>query len=68
MTTTKAMTRYLGRSATWQPSLGIRVNVTVTDMRESYGRTNCKIIPKAGNGFTWVRLDNLVFDKDTETP
>ena len=63
MSTAQEQQQYMGRTASWQPhpSSDIRVWVTVTNLRESYGRTDCCVMPKAGTGSTWVRLENLTF-------
>ena len=38
---------------------GLKVLVEIVDIKKVYGNVLCLIVPIAGNGQKWTRLDNL---------
>jgi len=54
----------IGKSATWKTSNGIKVPVTIVDIRSAYGRIEFDIRPKggAGDGTAWVSPSSLEID------
>lgn len=41
---------------------GIQVPVTITDVKEAFGRTDVLVTPIAGEGVVWVSLDRVTLD------
>lgn len=47
---------------------GLRVAVEVLDVREAYGRTDCRVKPVAGEGEKWVSKDRLASVPERSAP
>jgi hypothetical protein len=44
----------VGREATVRTREGFRIRVRIEDVRSSYGRIECRVVPVAGDGRAWV--------------
>jgi hypothetical protein len=58
--TAKALGELIGQRATYSPADNIAFNVTVTDARQRFGRTDVRIEPESGLGFLWVADTSIV--------
>ncbi len=61
----------IGKEALWRPPsyfpMEIGVRVEIWDVRESFGRVEVQIIPLAGEGETWVGLNQLKVEKSGQS-
>jgi len=57
----QALALFLGKTGRWHAARGIEVAVRVTDIRQSYGRTDYHVEPLTGSGATWVTSHNISF-------
>lgn len=51
--------KYVGKNATVSAG-GMRVEVTITDVKISWGKERYEITPVAGSGKIWVESVNLI--------
>ena len=59
--TVAEMAKHIGQQATWY-SDGLKVVVTVQDVKQAYGNVLYQITPVAGSGLIWVR--DLAWNED----
>lgn len=45
---------------------GLTIEVKIVQERASFGRTDCLVIPIAGNGEKWVQADSIMSAKQVE--
>lgn len=55
------LSQLIGRTALLAEG-GLRVRVQIDDVRQCYGRNECRIHPLHGSGLRWVRRDRLTLD------
>jgi hypothetical protein len=54
---------YIGRSGTLLDVLpGLNVAITITDVRNAFGRVDVKVVPVSGNGETWVSVTRVILE------
>jgi hypothetical protein len=52
----------VGREATVRTREGFRIRVRIEDVRQSYGRIECRVVPTAGEGRAWVTAKRIRLD------
>lgn len=45
---------------------GMSFDVTIQEVRQSFGRTDLRITPQAGTGEAWISLDNLTIKNEEQ--
>ena len=58
MTVTE-MAKLINTEWSYPDGKGLSIWVNIIDVRESWGQTQCLIIPSRGEGQRWVNLDSL---------
>ena len=58
------MSRYLNRIGTFKTAEGFEIEVTVTNVRSVFNRTDFEIRPRFGTGRAWVESKRVTIKKE----